>query len=61
MYKLISYYLPKTGRWRWKFQYNSRVLARSEHSYINITVCEQAFKKLAAAAQLGNYSTLYED
>ena len=66
MYKLIIYKMPKSGRWRWKFQYNNRVLARADYHYASAKSAEKSFENIAKAlntetpAGVKIYSTVVE-
>jgi len=53
--------MPKSGRWRWKFQYNNRVLARGDYHYATPAAAEKSFRNLINGATNHHYSTLYED
>jgi len=58
MYKLTLYQMPKSKRWRWKFSYNERVLARADHHYASKAAAHKSFTKLATAAKFGNYTII---
>lgn len=57
MYKVKIYQMPKSGRWRWKFMYNNRVLARADYHWASPSAAEKAFKNTAQAMIPGTVIT----
>lgn len=55
MYNLILYQLPKSERWRWKFSFNNRILARAEYHYASRAAAHKSFARFAKAAHSENY------
>lgn len=53
MHTLILYQMPKSGRWRWKFCFNSRILARADHHYESPSAARRAFKGIRTAWPYG--------
>jgi len=47
MFKVEYYQVPKSKRWRWKWMYNHRVLARSETHYRDKFSAQQGFVNFA--------------
>jgi len=55
MYTVTLYQMPKSGRWRWKFSYNNRILARADYHYANKAAAHKSFVRFAKVARFGNY------
>lgn len=53
MYCLTIYRMPKSGRWRWKFSYGNRVLARADYHYDSFSACKKVFGKFVKVVSLG--------
>jgi len=49
-YKLETYKIPMSGRWRWKFLYNNRTLARSDYNYGSESAAKRAFSNFISGA-----------
>ena len=49
MYQLTIYRMKTTGRWKWRFSYQQRVLARSDYHYVSPSKAELAFNNFASA------------
>lgn len=50
-YVLETYQMSKSGRWRWKFSYNKRVLARADYHYADENAAKRAFMNMLKAGR----------
>ena len=50
MYQLTIYKMKTTGRWKWRFSYQQRVLARSDYHYASPLKAETAFENFVNRA-----------
>jgi len=49
-YKLETYQVAHSKRWRWKFSYNGRVLARADYHYASESSAKRAFSNFVDGA-----------
>ena len=59
MYQLILYQ-ARCGRWRWKFGYNNRIIARADYHYHSPSEAKRSFDNLVKALGQKSFSTKIE-